>query len=72
MVKCKKRIVYHLIYLLIKLALILPVVTVRCFSVMNFVKNRMNNRMRDEWLNNCFVIFIKKDIFNNVDNEKII
>ena len=51
LVKTKKHIVYPMVYLLVKLALIFPVVTAtveRCLSAMNFVKNRMHNRMRDE------------------------
>ncbi|XP_058204246.1 uncharacterized protein LOC131318464 [Rhododendron vialii] len=41
---------YPLVYLLLKLALILPVATAtdeRVFSAMNIVKNRLRNRMND-------------------------
>ena len=51
LVKTKKHIVYQMIYLLVKLALILPVTTEtveRCFSSIDFMKNRMQNHMRDE------------------------
>jgi hypothetical protein len=46
----KKDIVYLMIYSLVTLSLILLVATSiveRAFSVMNIVKNRLRNRMRD-------------------------
>ena len=52
-----------LVYLLVTLALILPVATTtleRTFSTMNFVKNRLRNQIRDQWFNNSIVVFIKK------------
>ena len=48
LVETKKHIVYPLVCLLLKLALIQPVATAtveRAFSVMNIIKNRMRNRM---------------------------
>ncbi|KAH9689345.1 TTF-type domain-containing protein [Citrus sinensis] len=64
MVKIKKDKVYPLVYQLVTLALILPVATAtveRVFSAMNFVKNRLRNRMGDQWLNDnlggvCFFV----------------
>ena len=50
LVKTKKHIFYPLVYLLVKLALILPVSTAsveRAFSAMKIVKNHLRNRMRD-------------------------
>ncbi|XP_062099773.1 uncharacterized protein LOC133805613 [Humulus lupulus] len=74
MVKTKKDIVYPLVYRLITLALILPVVTAtveRVFSSMNILKNRLRNRMGDQWMNDCLLVYIEKDIFNSLDNEVI-
>ena len=54
MVKTKKHIVHPLVYLLITLALILPVATAtveRTFSAMNIMKNQLQNRMGDQWMN---------------------
>ncbi|KAL7230409.1 hypothetical protein ACSBR2_008819 [Camellia fascicularis] len=51
LVETKKDIVYPLVYLLVKLALILPVATAtveRAFSAMKFIKNRLRNRMGDQ------------------------
>ena len=70
----KKYIVYQLVYLLLKLALILPAVIAtveRAFSAMNYVNNRLRNRMGDQWMNGCLVTYIKKDVVTSVDNEAI-
>ncbi|MCI12976.1 zinc finger MYM-type protein 1-like, partial [Trifolium medium] len=75
LVETTRHIVYPLVYLLLKLALILPVATAtveRSFSAMKIVKTRLRNRMGDEWLNNCLVIYLERDVFNNVDNELIL
>ncbi|XP_021802819.1 uncharacterized protein LOC110746897 [Prunus avium] len=74
LVETKKDKAYPLVYLLIKLALTLPVATASvemAFSAMNIVKNRMRNRMGDQWMNDCLVVYLEKDIFNNIDNELI-
>ncbi|XP_057471022.1 uncharacterized protein LOC130759834 [Actinidia eriantha] len=66
--------VYPLVYLLLTLALILPVATAtveRVFSAMNIVKNRLRNRMGDEWMKNSLIVYIEKDIFDCIDNETI-
>ncbi|GAV87293.1 Dimer_Tnp_hAT domain-containing protein [Cephalotus follicularis] len=73
-VKLKKDVVYPLVYKLIKLALTSPVATVtveRVFSAMKIVKNRLRNRMGDDWLNDCLVTYIERDIFETTDNERI-
>ncbi|XP_062076272.1 uncharacterized protein LOC133781179 [Humulus lupulus] len=75
LVETNKHEVYPLVYLLIKLALTLPVATAsveRAFSAMNIVKNQMRNKMRDEWLNDSLTVYLEKDIFNTIDNETII
>ncbi|XP_024968650.1 uncharacterized protein LOC112508069 isoform X1 [Cynara cardunculus var. scolymus] len=75
MVKTKRDKVYSLVYLLIKLALILPVATAmveRTFSAMSIVKNRLLNGMGDQWMNDALVAYIEKDVLANVDNENII
>ncbi|XP_062088660.1 uncharacterized protein LOC133795220 [Humulus lupulus] len=75
LVETNKHEVYPLVYLLIKLALTLPVATAlveRAFSAMNIVKNQMRNKMGDEWLNDSLIVYLEKDIFNTIDNETII
>jgi hypothetical protein len=57
------------------LVLTLPVATTsveRAFSSMNFVKNRLRNRMNDGLLDDCLVTFIERDVFLNVKEEDII
>ena len=66
--------VYPLVYLLLTLALILPVATAtveRAFSAMNIIKNRLRNRMGDEWLSDSLVIYIENEIFEEVANDTI-
>ncbi|KAJ9541079.1 hypothetical protein OSB04_027585 [Centaurea solstitialis] len=75
MVETKKDKVYTLVYMLIKLALILPVATAtveRTFSAMSVVKNRLLDGMGDRWMNDALVAYIEKDVLANVDNENII
>ncbi|KAL7239789.1 hypothetical protein ACSBR2_005625 [Camellia fascicularis] len=38
---------------------------------MKFIKNRLRNRMGNQWLNDCLVTYIEKDVFDSVDNEFI-
>ncbi|KAK4269940.1 hypothetical protein QN277_023034 [Acacia crassicarpa] len=74
MVEKRKDIVYPLVYLLIKLALVLPVATAsveRVFSAMTFVKNKLRNRISDDWFNSCMLTFVERDIFDTIDDEDI-
>ncbi|XP_022851731.1 uncharacterized protein LOC111373425 [Olea europaea var. sylvestris] len=64
-----------LVILLVTLALILSVATTtveRVFSVTDLVKTRLRNQIRDQSLNDNSVIYIEKDIFNEIDNDVII
>ncbi|PKU61529.1 hypothetical protein MA16_Dca023839 [Dendrobium catenatum] len=74
-VKVKKDIVYPLVHRLLVLALTLPVATAtveRAFSAMKIVKHRLRSKMGDDWLNDCLVLFIEKEIFDLVPNEVVI
>ena len=74
LVLTRKSVVYPLIYLLVKLALILPVSTAsveRGFSAMKIVKNRLRNRMGDQLLNDSLITYIEKTVFDGVVNEAI-
>ncbi|KAF8412061.1 hypothetical protein HHK36_000014 [Tetracentron sinense] len=73
--KIKKSMLYPLVYLLVTLALILPIATTtveRVFSAIKIIKNQLRNRMGDEWMTDCLVTYIEKDIFNSIDNEAIL
>ncbi|XP_071920891.1 uncharacterized protein [Coffea arabica] len=75
MVKTGKNTVFPLVYRLIQLALVLPVATAsveRVFSAMNIVKTDLRNKMGDEWMNDCLVVYIEKDIFATIENEQIL
>ena len=74
MVEMKKNISYPLIYSLVTLALILLIATTnveRDFSAMNIIKNRLRNRIGDQWMNDCLVTYIEKDIFKTIKCEEI-
>ncbi|KAL4625418.1 hypothetical protein ACB092_05G024200 [Castanea dentata] len=74
MVEMKKNVSYPLVYSLVTLALILPVATAtveRAFSAMNIIKNRLRNRIGDQWMNDCLVTYIEKDIFKTIECEEI-
>ena len=61
MVEMKNDVSYPLVYSLVTLSLILPIATTiieRAFSVMNIIKNRLHNRMRDQWINDCLERYI--------------
>ncbi|KAL4620382.1 hypothetical protein ACB092_06G150000 [Castanea dentata] len=74
MVEIKKNVSYPLVYSLVTLALILPVATAtveRVFSAMNIIKNRLRNRIGDQWMNDCLATYIEKDIFKTIECEEI-
>ena len=57
------------------LTLILPVATTiieRVFLAMNIIKNRLRNQIGDQWMNDCLVTYIEKDIFKTIKCEEII
>ena len=67
MVETRRQNVYPLVYRLVTLSLILPVATAtveRVFSAMKIVKNRLRNRMGDQWMSDS--VYIEKDIFDNL------
>ncbi|KAL5582890.1 hypothetical protein UlMin_015332 [Ulmus minor] len=74
LVQTRRNDVYPLVYRLVTLSLLLPIVTAtveRAFSAMNVVKNRLCNRMEDQWMNDILLVYIERDIFNKLDNELI-
>ena len=74
LVNTRKHETYPLVYLLVKLALTLPVATAivkRSFSAMKYIKNELRNRIEDQWMNDYLVVYIEKDVAYNIDNETI-
>lgn len=75
LVETKKRVLYDLVYLLIKLILILSVATAsveRVLSAMNLVISKLRTTISDDCLNNFLVIFIERDVFLKVSEEDIV
>ncbi|XP_015953224.1 uncharacterized protein LOC107477682 [Arachis duranensis] len=73
--KIGKSLTYLLIDRLIRLVLTLPVsiaTAERSFSAINIVKNRLRNKMEDELLANCLLIYIEKKIAERFDTDSII
>ena len=74
MVEMKKDVLYPLFYMLVTLTLILQVAAAtikRMFSAMNIIKNWLYNRIGDQWINDCLVTYIDKDIFKTIECEEI-
>ena len=73
-VEMKKNVSYLLVYTLVTFALILlvAIATVeRAFSAINIIKNRLCNRIGDQWMNDCLVTYIEKDIYKTIECEEI-
>ncbi|KAL4614323.1 hypothetical protein ACB092_07G045800 [Castanea dentata] len=74
LVRTRKHETYPLVYLPVKLVLTLSVATAtveRSFSAMKYIKNELCNRMGDQWMNDCLVVYIEKDVTCSIDNETI-
>ncbi|XP_019232167.1 PREDICTED: uncharacterized protein LOC109212893 [Nicotiana attenuata] len=74
LVKTKKHSVYPFVFLLVKLALLLPVATTiveRAFSAMKFIKNGLQSRMDDDFLGGCIVPYVEREVFSTISNESI-
>ncbi|CAN1127123.1 hypothetical protein LINPERHAP2_LOCUS3832 [Linum perenne] len=75
MVETEKHNVYPLVYLLIQLTLILSVATAsveRAFSAMSYIKNKLRNRMGDQWLNDTLVVYIERDMTDRLNTKCVI
>ena len=72
MIETRKNDVHPLVYRLITLALILSVATAtieRVFSAINIVKNRLRNRIGEEWMSDSLAVYIEKEFSNRLTNE---
>ncbi|XP_078158927.1 uncharacterized protein LOC144554485 [Carex rostrata] len=75
MVKTNKHITHRQVFLLIKLALILPVATAsveRVFSAMKIIKDNLRNKMCDQWMNDCLIACVEKELFEGVSDSAIL
>ena len=75
LVETKMHLRHDVVYKLLKLVLVLPVASAsveRIFSAMNYVKNKLRNKMGDQYLNDCLVTFIERGFFLQVKDTDII
>ncbi|XP_050379600.1 uncharacterized protein LOC126796927 [Argentina anserina] len=75
LVQTRKSEFFPMIYRLICLVLTLPVSTAtteRAFSSMNIIKNKLRNKIEEEFLDDCIVLHIEKEFAGAVDNEVVI
>ena len=75
LVRARWCILYMLVYKLITVVLILQISTApveRVSSVIKIVKPRLHNWISDQFVYDCLVTYIEKDIFDCIDNEIII
>ncbi|XP_008233040.1 PREDICTED: zinc finger MYM-type protein 1-like [Prunus mume] len=66
--------IYNYVYLLLTLALVLPIATAsveRAFSAMNIVKTPLRNKMGNQWLSDSLVVYIEKEFFSCISNANI-
>jgi len=74
LVQTKRHLSFPNLHLLLKLALILPVSTAtveKVFSAMKFIKNKLHNRISDEFLNDTIVTYFEIDLFKSLSNDDI-
>ncbi|KAK8919081.1 hypothetical protein KSP39_PZI021912 [Platanthera zijinensis] len=75
LVELKKQDHYQLLFRILKLTCLLPVATAtveRMFSAIKIIKNHLRNRMRDEWMNDCLIVYTEKDVADTITNDTII
>ncbi|KAL9665229.1 hypothetical protein QQ045_020642 [Rhodiola kirilowii] len=74
MAKVGYHIAFPLVYRIIELVLVLPIATStveRAFFAMKIVKTDLRNKIGDDFLTDCLVCYIEKDVFKSIDNEAI-
>ncbi|XP_062013984.1 uncharacterized protein LOC133730401 [Rosa rugosa] len=75
LVESRKSSFFPMIYRLICLVLTLPVSTAtteRAFSSMNIIKNKFQNKIEDEFLDELMVLYIEKEFADSIDNDSVI
>ena len=75
LVETRKSEFFPMIYRLICLVLTLPVSTAtteRAFSSMNIIKNKLRNKIEDDFLDDLMLLYIEKEFVDQVDNDCVI
>jgi hypothetical protein len=47
-------------------------INLRSFSAINYIKNDLWNKVLDQWMNNCLMIYIEKKNTKRVSNDIIL
>ena len=74
MIHTRQNLLFPEVFRLLKLALVLPVATSsveRLFSTINFIKNKLTNKISNQWMNDCLVTYIERAFFANISNKAI-
>ena len=69
----RKRTIFLLVYLLVKLAIILSITTTtveKAFSALNIIKTSLCNQLGDEFTNDYLVTYIERDVFTYVFSRR--
>ncbi|KAL6593949.1 hypothetical protein ACP70R_048850 [Stipagrostis hirtigluma subsp. patula] len=75
MVETGKNAVYPLVYLLLKLALILPwtpATAKTASSAMKFIHRTVTIEPWNEWFSDCLLLYLERDIVENITNDAVI
>ncbi|KAL6179051.1 hypothetical protein ACLB2K_050567 [Fragaria x ananassa] len=75
LIESRKAAFFPMIYRLICLVLTLPVSTAtteRAFSSMNILKNKLRNKMEDDFLDDLMVLYIEKELADSIENDSVI
>ncbi|XVF78762.1 hypothetical protein PTKIN_Ptkin14bG0162000 [Pterospermum kingtungense] len=75
LIETRKSKIFFLIDRLIRLVMTLPVSTAtteRAFSAMKLVKKSLWNKMDDDFLSSCMVIYIERELADSIGSESII
>ena len=52
--------------------LVATAIVERSFSAMKYIKNELCNRMGDQWMNDCLIVYIERDVTCSINNETIV
>ncbi|KAL6593950.1 hypothetical protein ACP70R_048851 [Stipagrostis hirtigluma subsp. patula] len=75
MVETGKNVMYPLVYLLLKLALILPgtaATAKTASSAMKFIDSTMVKEPCNQWISDCLLLYLERDIFESVTNDAVV
>jgi hypothetical protein len=75
MVETGKNAMYPLVYLLLKVALVLPLTPATAktaSSALKFIESTMEKEPCNQWISDCLLLFLERDIFESVTNDAVI